>query len=79
MFTRIAGIAAARSGKLKALDDERIYTYNLAQEMRILQKHADFFTFQTWPIALWLPGAIIFAIASVLCYLELFKVLQVER
>ncbi len=75
MFARFASIAAVKNSK-KNWDptEERniIYNKNLAEELKILQCHAQIFTFRTLPWTLWIIAFFTLLLAFYLNYFLIY-------
>ena len=74
MFTRLIGVAAvAKSTKRWDITEERtIYNNILAEELRILQNHAHFYTFRRFPFTFWLLGLCTLSISIFMNYFLYF-------
>lgn len=72
MIARLIGLAAARKSKKRwdPTEDPEI--------LRILKKHANIFTFSTYPWTLWIIGTITIIIALYLAYVIYFLLKKEE-
>jgi hypothetical protein len=79
MFARFAGVAAAKNSKTRwDPSQERRNILKTAEEMKILQKFADFYTFKRLPWTFWILAGVLLSISFFLHYF-LWWVLEREE
>jgi hypothetical protein len=69
MFARFAGVAAAKQSKTRwDPSQERMNILTTAEELKILQKYADFYTFKRFPWTFWILATVLLSICFFLHY-----------